>query len=212
MNLKVIALFAFISILLGTFLAEPLFQFVRALLPTGVQYTAFNPFDGFMILMYIGLGVAIIFFFFGLLFLLWKEYNNALHVKEKEFILKSLTPSLILFVIGIIFGIGIYTKIMLPFFIQTNNSLGLINNWNLFSVITQGLGLAFMLGIAFQLPVILKGLMKLGIVTKEQLRKQRGVVIIGILVLSAIITPTPDILSQFIVGIPLYSLFEVSLI
>jgi len=211
-NVKLVAVLAFASLILGGLTAEPLYNFIRTLLPDTVQYTAFNPFDGFMILMYIGISVSVIFFFFGVLFLLWKEYNDALHLKEKEFILKSLTPSIILFVIGIVFGVGVYTKLMLPFFIQTNVDMGLTNNWNLNNVITQGIGLSFMLGIAFQLPVILRGLIKLGVVTKDQLRKQRGIVVIGILIISAIITPTPDILSQLIVGLPLYALFEVSIL
>lgn len=212
MKLKWFGGLAIISILIGAFSTNFLFEMIRWLLPTNVSYIAYSPFDGFMLLMYIGLGVAVITFFFGSLFILWREYNDALHLKEKEFLFKSLTPCVVLFVIGLVFGFLVYSKLMLPFFIETNNSLGLVNNWNLYTVMLSGLSLAFMLGLAFQLPVLIKGLIFLGLVTKDQLRKQRKFVIVGVLIISGLITPTPDILSQLIVGLPLYALFEVSLL
>ena len=212
MNLKWIIIHAIFSFIVGILFAEPLLSFIKSLLPVGVKFIATNPFDGFMLIMWCGLAISIIIFLLGLIILLYKEYQSAFYVAEKIFILKSFAPAVILFIIGAVFGIVLYTQIMLPFFIETNIYFGLENYWNLYSVITSGIGLSLMLGLAFLFPIILRGLIKLGALKKEFLKQQRAAVIIGILVVSAIITPTPDILSQLIVGAPLYVLFELSLL
>ncbi len=67
-------------------------------------------------------------------------------------------------------------------------------------------------GIAFEMPVIMFLLTKIGIVTPKFLRSVRKYAVIVILVISAFITPSPDWYSQTIVFIPLYSLFEFSII
>jgi sec-independent protein translocase protein TatC len=60
--------------------------------------------------------------------------------------------------------------------------------------------------------VLILFLTKIGIVTPKYLRKYRKHTLIGILVIAGIITPSPDIFSQMIVAIPLYALFELSLV
>jgi sec-independent protein translocase protein TatC len=65
-------------------------------------------------------------------------------------------------------------------------------------------------GLVFQLPVVIYFLAKLGLVTPEMLRKYRKHAIVGVLILSAIITP-PDVTSQILVTLPLMVLYELSI-
>jgi sec-independent protein translocase protein TatC len=67
-------------------------------------------------------------------------------------------------------------------------------------------------GLAFELPVLAYVLAKIGIITGDFLRKYRKYAFVVILILAAIITPSPDWTSQLIVGIPLLFLFELSVI
>ncbi|WP_153797340.1 twin-arginine translocase subunit TatC [Foetidibacter luteolus] len=67
-------------------------------------------------------------------------------------------------------------------------------------------------GIAFELPVIAWALTKLGIVTPRTLKQSRKYAIVIILVVSAIITPSPDWVSQLIVFIPLFALYQLSIL
>jgi sec-independent protein translocase protein TatC len=123
-----------------------------------------------------------------------------------------LFPASVLFLIGLIGGLLLYTQIILPYFIETNTLLGMKNYFSLYQLITTGLMLSLALGAIFEIPLILRGLIKLGVVQKKILKEQRLIIFFGICVISAIIVPTPDILSSGLVAIPMYGLFEASLI
>ena len=66
-------------------------------------------------------------------------------------------------------------------------------------------------GIIFELPIVVYFLTKVGLVTPDFMKKYRRMAVVLILILAAIITP-PDVTTQFLIGIPLYMLYEVSII
>ena len=72
--------------------------------------------------------------------------------------------------------------------------------------------MTLLMGLLFELPVLVLFLTKIGIITPNHLRKYRKQTIIGILIVAGVITPSPDVFSQLIVALPLYALFELSLV
>lgn len=212
MDLKWVSVLIIVSLLLGASIAEPFFLFFKSFLPQGVEFVALNPSDGFMVLVACGLLISLIFFMLVVGGYVWVMYSDALYKREREFILKNLVPSGLLFLFGNVFGFFLYTQIMLNFFIGVNNSLGVQNYWSLYSIIISGLGLCLMLGLAFQLPLVIRGLIKSDLIKVQNLKEKRLLIVFIILLVAGLVTPTPDVFSQLVVGLPLYGLFELSLL
>lgn len=113
----------------------------------------------------------------------------------------------ILFFLGISFGYFIVAPLCVQFFGSYQISKELNNIFTITSYMSMILSTVFYSGLLFLLPVLAYLFTKLGVITPAFLRKYRKHAIIGILILSAIITP-PDLISQVIVGIPIAILYE----
>ena len=117
----------------------------------------------------------------------------------------------ILFLTGILFGYYIITPLTLNFLGGYTVSADVLNNITLKSYIRSVTSVTLSTGLAFELPILIYFLAKVGIITADFMKRYRKHAIVLFLVLSGIITP-PDIISQFLVCIPLYILFEGSIL
>ena len=97
-------------------------------------------------------------------------------------------------------------------FLINLEGLPLIQSITFSNYIDFSLYLMLIFGIMFQFPIILLFLVELRIVSLNQLRKKRAYFILGIFVFAAILTPTPDAFTQILLAIPLWFLFEITLI
>jgi sec-independent protein translocase protein TatC len=88
----------------------------------------------------------------------------------------------------------------------------IINEFSLSSYISLVATLTLACGIAFQLPIVVYVLAKVGVLTPSFMREYRKHAMIVILIVAAVITPSPDIYSQVIVAIPLFLLYELSIL
>jgi sec-independent protein translocase protein TatC len=117
----------------------------------------------------------------------------------------------LLFLIGVLFSYFIVAPLMINFLGGYEVSASVTNQIALTSYVGSLTLMTLLMGLLFELPVMILFLTKIGIVTPGFLRKYRKHAAIGILIVAGIITPSPDVFSQMIVAIPLYSLFELSL-
>ena len=117
----------------------------------------------------------------------------------------------LLFFTGIAFGYFIVAPLCVQFFGSYQISDKIENIFTINSYMSTILSTVFYSGLLFLLPVVSYLFTKLGVITPEFLRKYRKHAIVGILVLSAIITP-PDLISQVIVGIPIVLLYEIGIL
>ncbi len=131
--------------------------------------------------------------------------------KEKRFLFMSLPFVTILFILGVYYG----------YFIAAPRALYFLSNWNkdVFNWQPTGndtvsffLTLMIGLGLAFQLPVIMFVLSKLGIARPDQMRKWRKYAFLLLMVAAAIITPSTDPYNMAVVAVPLVVLYEVGII
>lgn len=142
---------------------------------------------------------------------LWRFVKPGLKKKERSGSRGVVGAISFLFFLGISFGYYLIAPLMVYMMVNYQISDMIVNEFDITSYVQTVVVLVFGAGILFQLPVVIYFLSKFGIVTPAFLRKYRKHSFIIILIIAAIITP-PDPLSQTIVTIPLYLLFEISIL
>ncbi len=145
-----------------------------------------------------------------ILWQIWLFIKPALSVKEKKKTRGFVFYSSVLFALGILFGYFVLCPISVNFFAHYSLSSLIKNEINMQNVISFMTLLVLGTGLIFELPVLMYFLAKLGLISSAFLKKYRRYAFVIILILAAIITP-PDIVSQVILTIPLYSLFELGI-
>jgi len=146
-----------------------------------------------------------------ILFQIWRFVKPALSSKEQNKTTGFVFFCSSLFFLGLGFGYFILTPISMNFL--GNFSLGddIQNQFSLQSVVGFVTTMSFGTGLIFELPVLIYFLAKLGLITPAFLKKYRKHSFVVILILSAFVTP-PDVVSQVMLTIPLYLLFEFGIV
>lgn len=142
---------------------------------------------------------------------LWSFVRPGLRENEKSAV-KGLTFYVtLLFLLGVVFGYLIVAPLCIQFFGEFQIADEFQNIWMIGSFMSLILSSVMFSGLLFLLPIIIFILSKIGVVTSDFLIKYRRHSIVGVLILSALITP-PDFISQIIVSIPIIILYEVGIL
>ncbi len=153
---------------------------------------------------------AIVVGFPYLLFEMWRFISPGLHKKERKSARGVVFWGSLLFAMGVLFGYYLISPLSVQFLGNYSVSTIVENKISITSFITTIATITLASGIIFELPLAIFFLTKLGIVTPRILKVYRRHAIVGVLILSAIITP-PDISSQLLVSLPLVVLYEISI-
>jgi len=141
---------------------------------------------------------------------LWRFVKPGLNAQEIRSSRGAVSIITFLFILGVMFSYFIVAPLMINFLGGYAVSDAVSNQIALTSYVSSITLMTLLMGLLFELPVLVLFLTKIGIVTPKYLRKYRKHTVIGILIVAGIITPSPDMFSQLIVAIPLYALFELS--
>jgi len=145
-----------------------------------------------------------------ILYQFWMFIAPGLYKTERRYLVPIILSSTIFFVFGALFGYFFVFKIGFAFFLGfTTDDIKPFLTMGEYLSFASKLLLAF--GIAFELPILITFLAKLGIVSVSFLKKNRKYALLLIFIAAAILTP-PDFVSQVLLGIPLYALYELSII
>ncbi len=182
------------------------------LVPTGVERcVALAPTENFTTFMRVALFAGIALAMPVILYELYMYIDPALHAHERRFVL-TLGPFVLgLFVAGMAFCYFVLLPNAIKFLITFGGSVienQLRCNEYLSFVTTFILGL----GLVFETPAIIFGLIRVGVVQRSWLVKQRRYVFLLVFIIGAVITPTPDPFNQTLVALPMYLLFELGLL
>lgn len=191
---------------LYTLLARPLL----AHLPAGGKLIATAVTTPFFVPMKVAMLTAIVLSLPHTLYQAWSFVAPGLYAHEKRFVLPLVVASTLLFLAGMAFAYFLVFPVVFGFIVSTAPAgvavMTDIGNYLDF-VIT--LFLAF--GIAFEVPVVVVVLVRFGLVSVKQLQDIRPYVIVGAFVIGAIFTP-PDVVSQVMLAVPLWLLYEIGII
>lgn len=136
----------------------------------------------------------------------------ALYQNEKRYTLIFVLSALALFAAGV--ALNYFVIFPLSFHVLSTYQVSdvVVNQISLTSYISLLLVLSIFLGLMFEIPVLTWLLAKLGILRREHLKQYRGHVFVGILIIAAVITPTGDPFTLMLVTLPIYLLYELSII
>lgn len=142
---------------------------------------------------------------------IWKFIAPALYENEKKAVGKAFGLSSGLFYLGVVVGYFVVLPVCLMFFANFSVSDAIVNTISLSSYMSLFTSMVFLIGLLFEFPTVILVLSSLGTVHRDQLKHWRKYAIVIVLILAAFITPS-DPFSMFVLAIPLYGLFEFSIL
>ena len=185
----------------------------RPILPylSGAPLVVTNPGDGFGVLISTSLIFGVILALPVVLYHLWAFLSPGLYSHEKKLVVPVLIGATMLFIAGVCLSFFVVLPLTLKFLMQVTADAfqPMITAAGYFNFAIT-MSLAF--GAVFELPILIVALTALGIVTPAMLVKFRRFAFVGCLLTSAFITPGSDILSLCAMAVPLYLLYELSVI
>lgn len=187
-------------------LAQPLLE----LLPEGASMIATGVASPFFAPIKLAAVAAFVLAMPWTLWQMWAFVAPGLYKSERRLVAPLMTSSTLLFYGGIAFAYYLVLPTVFKFMVSaTPEGVAMMTDINEYLDFVLTLFIAF--GLAFETPVALVLLVKTGFVTPAQLAGNREYVLVGAFVIGAIFTP-PDVISQLLLAIPVYLLFEVGII
>jgi sec-independent protein translocase protein TatC len=175
-------------------------------LPSGYELVLLSPLEGILIALKTSFWTGLFISSPVWLYVLSRFILPGLKKHEKSLILPFIAASAIFTLIGCLFAYFITIPIANQYLINFNQNIG-TNLWSLGNYLDYSLFLLMANGIAFELGVIGIFAVHLQVLTAEKLTQNRRFAIVSAFIISAILTP-PDILTQFLLAIPLIALYE----
>lgn len=170
-----------------------------------------TPSEGFLSYMKVSLVFAIVLTSPWLFWQIWAFVSAGLYKHERKFVHVVAPVCGLLFIAGSLFFLLVIAPFVMDFFMTFNAALRVESNWTLQNYMSMILSLTLIFGLMFQSPVAIVFAERMGLVSVQALASSRKYVFLGCFILSAIMTP-PDPISQIALALPLYVLYESSII
>jgi sec-independent protein translocase protein TatC len=179
-------------------------------LPEGTQMIATAVVTPFFVPMKVAMMTAFVISLPHTLYQLWMFVAPGLYAHEKKLMLPAIVVSSILFLCGMAFAYFLVFPVVFAFIVgSAPPGVAVMTDIAEYLDFVMTMFLAF--GFAFEVPIAVVLMARFGWVNTVQLRDARGYVIVGAFVLAAIFTP-PDIISQFMLAVPLWLLYEAGIL
>lgn len=191
---------------LYTFVAEPL----MATLPAGNHMIATDVIAPFFVPIKVTLMAAFLLTLPHTLYQIWAFVAPGLYRHEKRLVLPLLVSSVVLFAVGMAFAYYFVFPVIFKFLTGvTPDGVSMATDIDKYLSFILGMFVAF--GMAFEVPVVVVLLNRMGVVSLAQLKHVRAYVVVAAFVVAAVVTP-PDVVSQTLLAVPLIVLYELGLL
>lgn len=187
-------------------LAQPLLS----KLPAGGQMIATAVTTPFFVPMKVAMMAAFIVSLPHTLYQIWAFVAPGLYAHEKRFMVPMIIASTLLFLAGMAFAYFLVFPVIFGFIVGTAPE-GVAVMTDIGNYLDFVMTLFFAFGLAFEVPIAVVMAVRFGWVTRQALQEARGYVIVGAFIIGAIFTP-PDIISQFMLAVPMWLLYELGII
>lgn len=173
-----------------------------------VLMQALNPTEGFMLSIKLALFAGIVLAFPLLLLFTLQFILPGLKKNEKRALWPAMAIGFGLFLGGVLFSYFFVLPKVLDFFYNYSQQMGVTNEWRIGYYISFATQFTLIFGLAFELPVVVMTMVKLGVLNYEIMRNTRSYAILAIVVIAALITPTPDVATLAFLAVPMILLYE----
>jgi len=179
-------------------------------LPAGGQMIATAVTTPFFVPMKVAMMAAFIVSLPHTMYQVWAFVAPGLYAHEKKFMIPMIVASCLLFLIGMAFAYFLVFPVVFGFIVGVA-PVGVAVMTDIGNYLDFVMTLFFAFGLAFQVPIAVVMMVRFGWMTIVQLKDARGYVIVGAFVIGAIFTP-PDIISQFMLAVPMWLLYELGIV
>lgn len=216
---KSVSTFVIFVALIAWFLGDAALLLKGPLIQAAKQYPELNaglittsPMSVFTVIIQICLLGGLIMSLPFILFFVGQFVSPALTAKERRIVIPVALSAMLLFVGGAAFSYFLIAPSALKFSMELNTLLGFQNLWSADRYYSMVVWLVLGLGVTFEFPLIIIILVYMGIVDVPKLKRSRKIMIVVFFIVAAIVTPSPDPLTQSMVALPMLVLYEVSII
>ncbi|MBB4825082.1 sec-independent protein translocase protein TatC [Sporosarcina luteola] len=209
-RLMVIVVFFVIAVIGSFVMAKPVIKFLQEQAPEQT-FNAFNVADPIIVYLKVVVFLAVVIISPIIMYQFWSFVSPGLHETERKVTLSYIPFAFLLFLAGVSFSYFILVPYVMKFMISLSGDLGIASTFGINQYFTFLFQIIIPFGIVFQLPIVMLFLSRLGILNPKYLVKIRKVAYFSLFVLAAFITP-PDIVSHLFTSVPLFILYEISVI
>lgn len=171
--------------------------------------SSLKPTETFMLTMKLAFFAGIVVSFPFLLYFLLQFIVPGLKDEERKALWPALAIGFGLFLGGVLFAYFFVLPNVLTFFYEWGKDMGISNDWRIGYYISFATTFVLIFGLAFELPVVVMTLVKIGLLSHSMMRETRSYAILAIFVIAALITPTPDMMTLSLLAVPMVILYEI---
>lgn len=203
-----------IGTVLGWFFSDQVFAFLAQPVTRlqSITFITTTPLEPILVKLKMSLAIGVAVSLPIILWQIWGFILPALKQKEKKYLYMTVPSSIFLFLCGACLCFFVILPVGIKFLLYAGGTAVQSTPF-----VTKSSYLTFLLtflgtfGLVFQMPIVLLILIRIGVVSPKTLAKKRRWAIIGVIILAAIVSPTPDLFTQGLMAVPMYLLYEVSI-